>query len=68
MIEKTIRKFSSFEEAEKAEIEYWQNASVEERINSLLYTQEMMLQFFYPNEKGMEKILTKRKLNDQEQS
>ena len=26
----------------------------------------MMLQFFYPNEKGMEKILTKRKLNEQD--
>jgi hypothetical protein len=67
-MEKTIKIFKNFEEAEKAEIEYWQNASEEERINSLLYTQEMMLQFFYPNEKRMEKILTKRKLYDQEQN
>lgn len=65
-MEKIIKKFSSFEEAENAEIEYWQNASVEERINTLLSIQEMMLKFFYPDEKGMEKILIKRNLYDQE--
>ena len=67
-MEKTIKIFKNFEEAEKAEIEFWQNASTEEKINTLLAIQYMMLQFFYPNEKRMEKILTKRKLNDQEQN
>jgi hypothetical protein len=65
-MEKIIKKFSSFEEAEKAEIEFWQNASVEEKINTLLSIQEMMLKLFYPDEKGMEKIITKRNLYDQD--
>lgn len=66
-MEKVVKKFSSFDEAEKAEIEYWRNASVDERINTLIYIQEFMLQFFYPNVKGIEKVVTKRKLHDEEQ-
>ncbi len=65
-MEKTIKKFSSVEEAEKAEIEYWQNACVEEKINTLLSIQEMMLKFFCPDAKGMEKVISKRSLYDQE--
>ncbi len=66
-MEKIIQKYNSFEEAENAEIEYWRNASVEERIKALLSLQELMLDFFYPNVKGIEKIVRKRKLYDEEQ-
>ncbi len=65
-MEKTIKIFKSFEEADKAEIVYWQNATLEERINSLLFTQEMMRQFFYREAKGIEKVVTKRNLYDDE--
>ena len=62
-----IRKYSSFEEADEAEIEYWSNSSVDERINTLLYIQELMLKLFYPDIKGIEKIVTKRNLYNEEQ-
>ena len=67
-MEKVIRKFNSFEEAEKAEIEYWQNASTEERIKTLFYIQELMLSMYYPDIKSIEKVVTKRKLYDEEQN
>jgi hypothetical protein len=66
-MEKIIHKYNSFDQAEKAEIEYWQNASVEERIKTLLSLQELMLNFFYPEVKGIEKIVRKRNLYDKEQ-
>lgn len=67
-MEKVIKKFNSFEEAEKAEIEYWRNASYEEKIETFLSIQEAMLSFFYPDLKGIEKVVTKRKLSDKEES
>jgi hypothetical protein len=66
-MEKIIKKFNSFEEAEKEEIEYWRNASIEERIDTLLHLQELMLHFFYPDAKGIEKVVTKRKLYNNEE-
>lgn len=66
-MEKIVKKYSSFEEADKAEIEYWRNASYEEKIDTLLHIQELMLQFFYPEVKGIEKVVKIRKLNDKEQ-
>jgi hypothetical protein len=45
-----MRKFCSFE---KAEIEYWRNSSIDERINTLICIQEFMLKFFYPGIKGL---------------
>ena len=38
-MEKIIKKYKSFEEADKAEIEYWRNASYEKRIETLLAIQ-----------------------------
>ncbi|MEO8398266.1 MAG: hypothetical protein ABI550_00480 [Ignavibacteriaceae bacterium] len=61
-MEKTIKKFSSFEEAEKAEIEYWRNASPDKRINTLLQLQELMLQLYYPDVKGIKKVVKIKKL------
>ena len=62
-----IKKFSTFEEADKAEIEYWRNTSVDERINTLLCIQELMLMLYYPDIKGIENIVTKRNLYNEEQ-
>ncbi|MFZ0456692.1 MAG: hypothetical protein WCE54_05635 [Ignavibacteriaceae bacterium] len=66
-MEKIIQKYSSFEEAENAEIEYWRNASVEERIKTLLSMQELMLSLYYPEVNGIEIVMRKRNLNDEGQ-
>jgi hypothetical protein len=65
-MEKIIKKYKSFEEAERAEVEYWCNASFEDRINALLSIQEMMLELFYPEIKSIEKIMTRKSLRDEE--
>ncbi len=65
-MEKIIKIYKSFEEADKAEIEFWRNASYEERIETLLAIQEMMLKLYYPEVKSIEKVVTKRNLHDEE--
>ena len=64
-MEKVIRKFNSFEEAEAAEREYWRNASYEERIYNMLYLQQMMLELFYPDVNRMEKVIGFRKYGEE---
>jgi len=64
-MEKIIKKFNSFKEAEAAEREYWQNASYEKRVETLLYLQQLMLELFYPDVKKMEKIISIRKLHEE---
>ena len=56
-MEKVIKIYKSFQEAEAAEKEYWQNASYEKRIETMLYLQQLMLELFYPDVKEMEKII-----------
>ena len=50
-MEKVVKKFKSFKEAEANEKKYWRNASYEERINTMLYLQQLMLEQFYPDVK-----------------
>jgi len=64
-MEKIIKKFNSFKEAEAAEREYWQNASYEKRVETLLYLQQLMLELFYPDVKKMEKIISIGKLHEE---
>ena len=64
-MEKVVRKFNSFEEAEAYEREYWRNASYEERINAMLYLQQLMLELFYPDVKKMEKVISFRKYSEE---
>ncbi len=66
-MEKIIKIYKSFEEADKAEIEFWRNASYEERIETLLAIQEMMLKLYYPDVKSIEKVVTKRNLHDHDE-
>lgn len=66
-MEKIIKIYKSFEEADKAEIEFWRNASYEERIETLLAIQEMMLKLYYPEVKSIEKVVTKRNLHDHDE-
>ena len=64
-MEKIIKKYKNFEEANAAEKEYWQNASYEERINTMLHVQQLMLELFYPDVKKMEKVMSIRKLHEE---
>lgn len=64
-MEKVVRKFKSFEEAEAAEREYWQNASYEKRIETMLYLQQLMLELFHPDVKEMEKVISLRKYGEE---
>ena len=64
-MEKVVKKFKSFEEADAADREYWQNASYEERINTMLYLQQLMLELFYPEVKRMEKVISLRKYGEE---
>jgi hypothetical protein len=64
-MEKVIKIYKSFQEAEAAEKEYWQNASYEKRIETMLYLQQLMLELFYPDVKEMEKIIGFRKYGEE---
>ena len=64
-MEKIVKKFKNFKEAEAAEREYWQNASYEKRIETMLYLQQMILELFYPHVKRMEKVLGFRKYGEE---
>jgi len=39
-MEKVVKKFKSFKEAEAADREYWRNASYQERVNAMLCLQQ----------------------------
>ena len=62
---KTIaRKFNSFEEAEKAEVEYWRNLPGEEKLKVLDEIQMMHLRAIYPKGKKFEKTVRFAKLGE----
>ncbi len=63
-MEKKIRIYKNFKEADKADIEYWRNASYKTRIETLLYIQEFFLRLTYPNAKRTERIITTRKFGE----
>ena len=67
MIEKVVKKFSRFEEAEKAEIEYWQNLPLKKKLEMMNAIQLMQLEFFYPGVTRIEKVIKKRKLGEEEE-
>lgn len=59
------QKFNSFEEAEKAEIEYWRNLPAEEKLKVLDEIQLMHLKALYPRGKKFEKVLHIVKLGEE---
>jgi hypothetical protein len=60
-----VKKFNSFEEAEKAEIEYWRNLSGEEKLKVLDEIQMMHLRALYPRGKKFEKVVRFVKLGEE---
>jgi hypothetical protein len=63
-IELVVRKFNSFEEAEKAEVEYWRNLPCEEKLKVLDEIQMMHLRAIYPKGKKFEKTVRFAKLGE----
>lgn len=63
-IEPVVKKFNQFEDAEKAEIEYWRNLSGEEKLKVLDEIQMMHLQAMYPKGKKFEKVVRIVKLGE----
>ena len=61
---KVVRKFSSFEEQEKFEKEYWRNASAAEKFETVEAIRAFYIKTFYPNFIRIEKVVRKRKLGE----
>jgi hypothetical protein len=61
-MEKVVRKFSSFEEQEKFEKEYWKKASATEKFETVEAIRAFYIQTFYPKVTKIEKVVRKRKL------
>lgn len=64
-MKKIARKFNSFVEEEKAEIEYWKNASPTEKFETLQAIRFLMIKQFYPEVKGIKKVINIRKLGEE---
>jgi hypothetical protein len=65
-MEKVVHKFRSFKEQEEYEKDYWGKASINEKFEAVETIRGLFISTFYPNSKKIEKVVTKRKLNDQE--
>lgn len=65
-MEKIVRKFKSFKEAEEAEIEYWRNASFEERLNTLEAIRIFTYKMLNYNFDRIEKVVKIRKRGEEE--
>lgn len=65
-MEKIIRKFNSFEEAEKAEIKYWKNASYEEKLNTLEAIRILTYKLLNHDFNRIEKVIKIRRRGEEE--
>ena len=61
----TVCKFSSFEEQEKFEKEYWLKASAAEKFETVEAIRSFYIKTFYPNFTKIEKVVRKRKLGEE---
>lgn len=66
-MEKIVKKYNSFEEAENAEREFWRNASVEFKLKTLEAIRYMYFRSLKKNINGIEKIVKIKKLHEEEQ-
>lgn len=64
-MEKVVHKFSSFEEQEKFEKEYWQKASAAEKFETVEAIRAFYIRTFYPDFTKIEKMVRKRKLGEE---
>lgn len=66
-MEKVVHKFKSFREQEKFELEFWDNASIGEKFEAVEQIRANFMSIFYPDVKGIEKVVKFRKLHDKEE-
>lgn len=66
-MEKIVKKYNSFEEAENAEREFWRNASVEFKLKTLEAIRYTYFSSLKKNINGIEKIVKIKKLHEEEQ-
>lgn len=68
-MEKVVRVFNSFEEADKAEKIYWHNASVNDKLSALEAIRYIALKLHYPNvdERKIQRVVKIRNLHDPEE-
>lgn len=65
-MEKVIHKFKSFKEQEEFEKNYWLKASVDHKFETLEAIRNVYISTFHSEVKGIEKVVTKRNLYDDE--
>ncbi|MFT4154929.1 hypothetical protein [Parafilimonas sp.] len=63
-IKPVVRKFSSFNEAEEAEDEYWAKITMEERLNALIELRKIFINNSDVDTR-IEKIVTKRSIYEE---
>ena len=63
-IKPVVRKFSSFEEVEEADDNYWANTSEEERLNALIDLRNMFLDDV--EEVRIQKVVIKRSIYEED--
>ena len=63
-MEKTIKIYNSLEEAEKADIEYWRNASYDERFRTLEAIRFLTYKMLNCNEYKIKKVVKIRNRKD----
>jgi len=67
-MEKVVKKYSSFEEADKADVEFWKNASVQQKLEALEAIRYTYFRLMKADIKGIDKVVKFRKLHDEEES
>ncbi len=67
-MEKVVRKFKTFKEADDFENEYWLKASVSEKFEAVEIIRKNYLSILHPDIMGIEKVVKFRKLHDEEES
>ncbi|HSD64888.1 MAG TPA: hypothetical protein VLB50_13885 [Ignavibacteriaceae bacterium] len=66
-MEKVVKKYNSFEEADNAEREFWRNASVGFKFKTLEAIRYTYYNSLNHDIKGIEKVVKIRKLHEEEQ-
>jgi hypothetical protein len=64
-IKPVVRKFSSFQEAENADDEYWSNTTAEERLNALIDLRKTFLDNS-DDDIRIQKVVIKRSIHEEE--
>ena len=66
-MEKVVKKYTSFKEADKADVEFWRSASVQQKLEALEAIRYTYFSLMKADIKGIDKVVKFRKLHDEEQ-